>query len=112
MKKIEIKCSLELLEDFHIGTGSGNIGLYDDGQLKDKLGLPLINSSTIKGLLRDSCSQLDRMRERLGVNEASWYKRIFESHEDMSSLDIQIEADGFPENPTIIHLWLMFNYCG
>ena len=54
MKKIEIKCSLELLEDFHIGTGSGNIGLYDDGQLKDKLGLPLINSSTIKGLLRDS----------------------------------------------------------
>ncbi len=105
MKKIEIKCSLKLLEDFHIGTGSGNIGLYDDGQFKDKLGLPLINSSTIKGLLRDSCSQLDRMRERLGVNEASWYERIFESHEDMSSLDIQIEPDGFPENPTIIHFF-------
>lgn len=103
MKKIKITCKLACLEDFHIGTGSGSIGLYDDGQLKDRFGRPLINSSTFKGLLRDSCSQLDRMRNDLGLDNVSFYERIFESHENLNSLDIEVRPLEYPERSTLIH---------
>lgn len=105
MKKIQITCNLSCLEDFYIGTGSGSIGLYDDGQLKDRYGRPLINSSTVKGLLRDSCSILDRARQILGLEQSSSYERLFESHANLNSLDIEVRPLEFPERPTIIHFF-------
>lgn len=103
MKKILIKCKLTCLEDFHIGTGSGSIGLYDDGQLKDGYGRPRINSSTIKGLLRDSCDQLKRVRESQGIDLSSYYEWLFESHDNLNSLDIEVKPIEYPDKPTIIH---------
>lgn len=107
MQIIKINCTITTLEDFHIGTGSGNIGLYDDGQHKDKDGIPTINASTLKGLLRDSCAALDRAKRSLGlpVNE-DFFSKLFVNFDNLSSLDIDIKPINPPDTPkanTLIH---------
>jgi len=104
MQSILITCKLQAVEDFHIGTGIGNIGLYDDGQLKSAKGISQINLSTMKGLLRDSCEQLGRIGKLLGRQDnACYYAQLFEHFDNLSSLDIRIESDNTLPNPTIIH---------
>ena len=80
MQSIIITCTVKALEDFHIGTGIGNIGLYDEGQLKDNNGLPTLNSSTLKGLLRDSCAALDRAKQKLNIEvDRECFKKLPET---------------------------------
>ncbi len=107
MQIIKINCTITTLEDFHIGTGSGNIGLYDDGQHKDNDGVPTINASTMKGLLRDSCAALDRAKRSLGlpVNE-DLFSKLFVNFDNLSSLDIDIKPINPPDTlkaNTLIH---------
>ena len=107
MQSISIKCRFTAIEDFHIGTGSGNIGLYDDGQHKDPSGNPVINSSTVKGLLRDSCDSLGRAKARFGLPEQrDLFNKLFVNFANLSSLDIKVSPvyPGVPEaEKTVIH---------
>ena len=107
MQSIKISCTVKTLEDFHIGTGTGNIGLYDDGQYKDNNGLPTINASTMKGLLRDSCAVLDRAKLSLGLPvNLELFAKLFQNFDNLSSLDIDIkpitQTDALKDN-TLIH---------
>jgi hypothetical protein len=107
MQSLTIECTIRLLEDFHIGTGNGNIGLYDDGQQKDKNGEPTISASTVKGLLRDSCRTLDEMKKLLDLPYDKFvFSRLFESFDNLSSLDIEVNPlldDNTPPEHAIIH---------
>lgn len=99
MQSIIITCTIKALEDFHIGTGIGNIGLYDDGQFKDSDGFPTLNSSTLKGLLRDSCAALDRAKQKLNIEvDRECFRKLFENFDNLSSLDIKISPK---ENQTL-----------
>ena len=106
MQSIIITCTIKALEDFHIGTGIGNIGLYDDGQFKDNNGLPTLNSSTLKGLLRDSCAALDRAKQKLNIDvDRESFRKLFENFDNLSSLDIKIspKENQTPSDNTLIH---------
>ena len=48
--------------DMHIGSGTGIPGLIDERVLRDREGFAYIPGSTIKGLLRQSCTDLLRYR--------------------------------------------------
>lgn len=107
MQIIKINCLITTLEDFHIGTGSGNIGLYDDGQHKDEHGIPAINASSMKGLLQDSCAALDRAKKSLDlpVNDV-FFQKLFVNFNNLSSLDIDIKPIAPPDTlkaNTLIH---------
>lgn len=55
MKKLHL--SIELLEDLHIGTGTG-VGDIDALQVRDRRGLPVLPSSHIKGVLLQTARDL------------------------------------------------------
>lgn len=55
MKKLDL--SIELLEDLHIGTGTG-VGDIDALQVRDRRGLPVLPSSHIKGVLLQTARDL------------------------------------------------------
>lgn len=115
MKKIEIQCRLRMLEDFHIGTGVGSIGLYDEGQYKDK-GLASVPLSTFKGILRESGRQIRRYHKAFGdglaESYAVLYDRIFRSHDDLHSLDIQISPEDEAPNNVIHYFTAVDPACG
>ena len=110
MQIIKITCIMEMLEDFHLGTGTGNIGLFDDGQYRDQ-GVVSIRESSLKGLLKDSCRQINQYHADFADGKEDdcnkYYHRIFESHQDLHSLDIQIEPTSPEEkrNNTVIHFF-------
>ena len=56
----EIKITIDLLSDFHIGTGSGRGRSTDATILRDSNGVPYLPGSTIKGLVS---YQARRLRE-------------------------------------------------
>ncbi len=103
MKQIVISFVLKMEEDFHVGTGMGKIGLYDDGQFKDEKGNPTLSSDTFKGLLRDSCRTLDLLRKELGISSSSYHALLFEDFTNLNSIDVDIKPALIPQNPTIIH---------
>lgn len=59
MKKLHL--SIELLEDLHIGTGTG-IGDIDALQVRDRRGLPVLPSSHIKGVLLQTAHDLMKVQ--------------------------------------------------
>lgn len=87
MKKIKIVFEIETLEDFHLGSGLGVIGLYDSGVEKDKNGNPKINSETFKGLLKESCREIDKYFVNV-ENRSSCFDNIFNDFYNMNSIDI------------------------
>ena len=105
MKTIEINAKLQTLEDFHIGSGVGMIGLFDDGQVKDINGIPQINSTTLKGLLRDSCEDLMLVGYRNFSSEL--FSQVFELHDNLNSIDVFVSSDycSVTENSTHIHFF-------
>jgi len=108
MKIIKITCVMEMLEDFHLGTGTGNIGLFDDAQYRDQ-GMVSIRESSLKGLLKDSCRQINQYHADFADGKEDdcnkCYQRIFESHQDLHSLDIRIEPASPEEkrSNTVLH---------
>ncbi|MCB5265697.1 MAG: hypothetical protein LHW41_05595 [Candidatus Cloacimonetes bacterium] len=106
MIKISVKCSIQMLEDFHIGTGVGNVGLYDDSQYKDMKGVN-IRESSFKGVLRDSCRQVIKYHKEFSDDKAvvyeNLYRRMFHTHSDLHSLDISITPASDVADKTIIH---------
>jgi CRISPR/Cas system CSM-associated protein Csm3 (group 7 of RAMP superfamily) len=99
MQAINIKFNIETLEDFHIGTGLDCVGLYDDGQVKDKAGDPYINPETLKGLLKQSCLEVKRNLPEYqdAFDEIFWFKNL-------GSLDIFVDYKGCgSDSPFIIH---------
>ncbi len=86
MKNINIKFIINTLEDFHIGSGLEKIGVYDDGQYKDKDNKPAIKNETFKGLLKQSC------RELVGIElfDKELFDKIF-NFENQNSLDVDIK---------------------
>ncbi|WP_240098348.1 RAMP superfamily CRISPR-associated protein [Thermomonas flagellata] len=52
--------SIELLEDLHVGTGTGWADI-DALQVRDRRGWPVLPASHIKGLLRDAASEWSRL---------------------------------------------------
>jgi CRISPR/Cas system CSM-associated protein Csm3 (group 7 of RAMP superfamily) len=108
MVRINIVCTLKMLEDFHIGTGVGSIGLYDDSQYKDH-GIVSIRETSLKGLLRDSCRQINRFHANFEDDKAPLYFRlyqqVFESHSNLNSLDISITPKPTTKGDTIIHFF-------
>ncbi|MBN2396385.1 MAG: hypothetical protein JXC36_07990 [Candidatus Atribacteria bacterium] len=99
MQAINIKFKIETLEDFHIGTGLDCVGLYDDGQVKDKDGNPYINTETLKGLLKQSC--LEVKRNLPGYEEA--FDELF-FFKNLGSLDLFVTYKGCTsDSPFIIH---------
>ncbi len=103
MKTIVIETMLELLEDFHIGSGAGTIGLFDDGQIKDEHGIPQINPSTFKGLLKDSCEDLVQIQYKDW--DDTLFKQVFIQHDYLNSLDIIVSTDTarIDADKTLIH---------
>ncbi|HNZ26289.1 MAG TPA: RAMP superfamily CRISPR-associated protein [Spirochaetota bacterium] len=93
MKQIIINFKLETLEDFHIGSGELNIGLYDDGQIKEN-NLPCIPSDTFKGLLRQSCREIVNLAkvEQTDTNYGDIFSMIFD-YKALESLDISLSFD-------------------
>lgn len=101
MKAVNIQFNIETLEDFHIGTGLDCIGLYDDGQVKDKEGNPYINTETLKGLLKQSC--LEVTRNLKGFKDT--FNEIFR-FKNLGSLDLTITYQGCDSgSPFIIHMF-------
>ena len=94
MEQIIINFKLETLEDFHIGSGESNIGLYDDGQIKDNNNLPCIPSDTFKGLLRQSCREMVYLTkiEQIDTNYGDIFSMIFD-YKALESLDISLSFD-------------------
>jgi CRISPR/Cas system CSM-associated protein Csm3 (group 7 of RAMP superfamily) len=114
MHSINIQCLMTTLEDFHLGTGTGNIGLFDDAQYRDQ-GVVSIRENSLKGVLKDSCRQINQYHKGFADgNEPAYdkiYKRIFESHSDLHSLDIHITPIS-PEDSrdqTVIHYFTSIN---
>ncbi|HNQ49645.1 MAG TPA: RAMP superfamily CRISPR-associated protein [Hydrogenophilus thermoluteolus] len=58
-----LAASIEILEDLHIGTGTG-LGDIDALQVRDRHGLPVIPASHIKGLLRDVAREWNRLEPK------------------------------------------------
>ena len=58
MKRLTL--SIELLEDLHIGTGTG-WGDIDALQVRDRRGWPVLPASHIKGLLREAANEWRRL---------------------------------------------------
>lgn len=83
MKPINISFKIETHEDFHIGTGMDNVGLFDDGQLKDENGFPLVRTETLKGLLKQSCLEI---RNEFGKFEEKEYYDAFDQMFDFKNL--------------------------
>jgi len=94
---IHIKFQINTLEDLHIGNGLNKAGLYDNGTTKEEIDgkwLPVINSETFKGILRQSLLELCDFADNL-VKQSYFdiYREIF-SYSNQASLDIII----LPEN--------------
>lgn len=107
MKQIKIKFTINTKEDFHIGTGMDNIGLYDDGQIKDEEGFPTIKTETFKGLLRQSCREI-KYKNKI---DRDVYEQIF-SFKNMNSLDIELTVKKFDDtvDPFIIHTFTAIDH--
>lgn len=107
MQKINVQALIQMEEDFHIGTGMSDIGLYDDSQYKEH-GHVSIPSSSFKGILRDSCRQIQTYMQEFGDPKAVLYRdiydRIFKSYNDLNSLDIYIKPlSDNDAKETVIH---------
>ena len=99
MERLKIDFKIETLEDFHIGDGLGSIGLYDDGQLKDDDGIPVLRAETLKGLLKQSGREICQI-----------YKAQFDQafdlvykYKQMNALDLRITAITANDNPLLLH---------
>lgn len=53
-QELAIRFRFELLEDMHVGTGVGRLGQIDDTQSRDQEQNPVIQASTLRGLLREA----------------------------------------------------------
>jgi len=105
MKNINIKFTINTLEDFHIGSGLEKIGVYDDGQYKDENNKPSIKNETFKGLLKQSCREIKNILydKEEGKN---LFNMVF-NFEGQNSIDAKINLDeehykGI-DNPFVIH---------
>ena len=111
MKIIELNFMLEALEDFHIGNGLNKVGYYDEGQVKDDKGLPLIRSETFKGLFKQSCYEIAYIESNLSDNHN--YDKILSSvfeYGYTNSLDIYLNLqETEKENYYIIHYFTEIN---
>jgi hypothetical protein len=59
MKRLSL--TIELLEDLHIGTGTG-VGDIDARQVRDRHGRPVLPASHIKGVLRETALEAHRLQ--------------------------------------------------
>lgn len=59
MKRLNL--TVELLEDLHIGTGTG-VGDIDARQVRDRYGRPVLPASHIKGVLRETALEASRLQ--------------------------------------------------
>ncbi len=62
---MRIEVTIEVMSDFHIGTGSGVGRTVDAIVLKDEKGLPYIPASSLKGLARWHAEQLANLHPQL-----------------------------------------------
>lgn len=102
MKPINIEFTIEALEDFHIGTGIDCIGLYDDGQLKDKNQNPAIRPETLKGLIKQSAREINKA---FNNKFQGAYEELF-NFRNLGSLDVSADyvvPKNFTGTPFIIH---------
>jgi len=100
MRSIELQFTINTLEDFHIGTGLDCVGLYDDGQYKDRDGNPAIRTETLKGLIKQSCSEVVKI---LNSEYKPAFDQLFE-FKNLGSLDVYVEyVKGSANIPFVIH---------
>jgi CRISPR/Cas system CSM-associated protein Csm4 (group 5 of RAMP superfamily) len=100
MRSIELQFTINTLEDFHIGTGLDCVSLYDDGQYKDRDGNPAIRTETLKGLIKQSCSEVVKI---LNSEYKPAFDQLFE-FKNLGSLDVYVEyVKGSANIPFVIH---------
>ena len=82
--------------DFRLSSAAGGVGSlvatikalkYHGGVEKDKNGNPKINSETFKGLLKESCREIDKYFVNV-ENRSSCFDNIFNDFYNMNSIDI------------------------
>ena len=93
MKEIIINCKLETLEDFHIGSGLSDLGMCDEGVVKDEQGRPTIPASTFKGLLRQSSLEFEESMKLFGDTSYDNLKNFIFDFGGKNSIDISCELD-------------------
>jgi hypothetical protein len=104
MYKSTLTCKMTMEEDFHNGSGYGLIGLYDDGQVKNRKGIPITNEDTFKGILKESCRQFELLQASWGNHEYDGLtSKIFATYANLASIDIFIEPVIIPDTLLIIH---------
>ncbi len=106
MDQLHIRFTIETLEDFHIGDGLGSIGLYDDGQLKDNDGIPVLRPETLKGLLKQSGRKLRRIYQ-------GEFDEIFDlvyDYGQMNAIDLRVVAGTDNDQPILLHAFTAIDH--
>lgn len=94
---MEFKYKIEILSEWHIGSGLGAGAETDAEILKDEHGLPYIPGKTIKGLLKDACHDIADVRSDIISHDD--IVRIFGNYDNESNQSIA--GHSYFENATL-----------
>lgn len=72
MRKTELKFSLKLEADFHVGTGYGEKAVADSRQMTDPQGRPMVPKRQFRGLLRDRLEYLGKLYPALSLCDGEY----------------------------------------
>ncbi len=81
MSGLKLDLTVELLSDFHVGTGFGLARTLDDRLLKDQNGQPYLPGSTVKGLIRDATERLLELLPLKGVVQVCQGEAYYRSYQ-------------------------------
>lgn len=70
---MEITLHVELLDDWHCGSGRGSGSLVDATIDRDDLGLPYVPGRMLKGLLREACVALADFKAADSADVDRWF---------------------------------------
>lgn len=68
---MRVNLTIEMLSDFHLGSGFGLAKSIDDRFVKDENGQPYLPGSTVKAIIRDAVERLLALEPLLGVEICS-----------------------------------------
>ncbi|WP_114859536.1 RAMP superfamily CRISPR-associated protein [Azospirillum brasilense] len=88
---------LEMLSDWHVGTGAGQPGGIDRLVARDGDGLPFVPAKSLTGIYRDACERLAAALDNGGSGWRAVVETLFGSQPSLNS-----KADAAPPRPAAL----------